>query len=91
MQGFTLENPDPKVTIITADEVALSFHIASTMCVSLISLGSGIFALHLGWMLLNCVNIRVRANRLAAEILHEPYEPEGPAARTAPAKKEVTA
>jgi cytochrome c oxidase cbb3-type subunit 1 len=90
MQGFTLENPNPQVTIITADEIALGFHIASTMCVSLVSIGSGIFALHLGWMLLNCVNIRVRANRLASEILHEPYQPEGPAGPAA-AKKEVVA
>jgi cytochrome c oxidase cbb3-type subunit 1 len=88
-QGASLENSDPQVTIIDADSIANNFHIASTMCISLISLGSGVFALHLGWMLLNCVNIRVRANKLAAEILHEPYEPEGPAGPSA--KKEVAA
>jgi len=88
MQGLALENPDPQVTIDIADQNALNFHIASTLCVSLIALGSGVFALHLGWMLLNWVNIRVRANRLASEILHEPYEPEGPAAAV---KKEVGA
>lgn len=77
MQGVTLENPDPMVTIGIADGVANNFYIAATMCISLISIGSGIFAFHLGWMLLDWFRIQVRGNRLAAEILLEPYEPAG--------------
>ncbi len=77
MQGFTLENPDPQVTIVTATEVAESFSIATTMCLSLLSIGNGIFAIHLGWMFLTWVHIRVRGNRLAAEILQEPYHAPG--------------
>ena len=75
MQGAVLENPDVQVTIVTADNVAISFHIAATMCISLIALGNGIFALHLGWMLIDWLRLRVRGNRLAAEILVEPFEP----------------
>jgi len=74
MQGNTLENPDPHVTIATANNVTVSFHIAATMCISLIAIGNGIFALHLGWMLIDWLRLRVRGNRLAAEILVEPYE-----------------
>jgi cytochrome c oxidase cbb3-type subunit I len=74
MQGLTLENTDPHVTIITAAEVAESFYIAVTMCVSLVAIGNGIFAFHLGWMFLEWVHIRIRGNKLAAEILHEKYE-----------------
>jgi cytochrome c oxidase cbb3-type subunit 1 len=77
MQGFTLENPDPHVTIVTATEVAESFYIAATMCFALVSFGNGIFALHLGWMFVNWLHHRVRNNRLAAEILQEPYEAPG--------------
>jgi cytochrome c oxidase cbb3-type subunit 1 len=80
MQGLTLENTDPQVTILTAGQVSLSFYIATTMCVSLISIGNGIFAFHLGWMLLDWLKIQVRANRLASEILLEPYEPAAPIA-----------
>ena len=72
MQGAMLENPDVQVTIVTADNVAISFHIAATMCISLIALGNGIFALHLGWMLIDWLRLRVRGNRLAAEIFVEP-------------------
>jgi cytochrome c oxidase cbb3-type subunit 1 len=78
MQGNTLENPDVQVTIATATGVALSFHIAATMCISLIAIGNGIFALHLGWMLIDWLRLRVRGNRLAAEILLEPYEGDAP-------------
>jgi cytochrome c oxidase cbb3-type subunit 1 len=53
MQGFTLENPDPQVTIVTATQVSLSFYIATTMCLTLISIGNGVFAYHLGWMVLD--------------------------------------
>ena len=49
------------------------------MCVSLIAIGNGVFALHLGWMLLDWLRQRVRANPLASEILMEPYTPETPA------------
>ncbi|HUB68202.1 MAG TPA: cbb3-type cytochrome c oxidase subunit I [Candidatus Methylacidiphilales bacterium] len=95
-QGFMLENPDPQMTILIVDNTVRNFHIAFTACISLVSIGSGIFALHLGWMLLNCINIRVRANRLASEILGETYEPEGPAGTIhipppAAKKKEVAA
>ncbi len=79
MQGFTLENPDPRVTIVTADEVAVSFYIGTTLCLSLISIGNGIFALHLGWMLLDWLRQQVRRSRLASEILFEPYVEEAPA------------
>jgi len=78
MQGNTLENSDPQVTIVTASDVAISFHIAATMCISLIAIGNGIFALHLGWMLIDWLRLRVRGNRLAAEVLLEPYEGEAP-------------
>jgi cytochrome c oxidase cbb3-type subunit 1 len=74
MQGLTLENPDPQVTIETVTGVANSYHIAATMCISLIAIGNGIFALHLGWMLLDWLRLRVRGNKLAAEILAEPYD-----------------
>jgi cbb3-type cytochrome oxidase subunit 1 len=79
MQGLTLENSDPAVTIMTATGVANSFHIAATMCISLIAIGNGTFALHLGWMLIDWLRLRVRGNRLAAEILLEPYEGDAPA------------
>lgn len=74
-QGATLENPDPLVTIVNADQVALSYVIASTACISLISIGNGIFALHLGWMLVDWLRLRVRESKLASEILNEPYTP----------------
>jgi cytochrome c oxidase cbb3-type subunit 1 len=79
MQGNILENPDTHVTIATATDVSISFHIAATMCISLIAIGNGIFALHLGWMLIDWLRLRVRGNRLAAEILLEPYEGDAPA------------
>ena len=53
---------------------AIGFHIAATMCISLVSIGNGIFALHLGWMLVDWLRLRVRGNRLASEVLLEPYE-----------------
>jgi cytochrome c oxidase cbb3-type subunit 1 len=74
MQGLTLENADPSVTIMEASSVTNSFHISATMCLSLIAIGNGIFALHLGWMLIDWLRLRVRGNKLAAEILAEPYE-----------------
>jgi cytochrome c oxidase cbb3-type subunit 1 len=87
MQGNMLEHTDPAVTIASASGVSVSFHIAATMCISLIALGNGVFALHLGWMLIDWLRLRVRGNRLAAEILLEPYE--GDAAK--PASSEVAA
>jgi cytochrome c oxidase cbb3-type subunit 1 len=87
MEGNTLENPDVQVTIDTATGVVVSFHIAATMCLSLISIGNGVFALHLGWMLIDWLRLRVRGNRLAAEILLEPYEDSTPK----PASEEVAA
>jgi cytochrome c oxidase cbb3-type subunit 1 len=74
MQGLTLENTDAEVTIVTANGVALSFYIAATMCLSLIALGNGVFALHLGWMLLDWLRLRVRSSKLASELLFEPYD-----------------
>ncbi len=78
MQGSILENTDPQVTIVTSTDVSVSFHIAATMCISLIAIGNGVFALHLGWMLIDWLRLRVRGNRLAAEILAEPYEGHAP-------------
>lgn len=74
MEGFTLENLDPNVTIVTANDVSISFFIATTMCLSIISIGNGIFAWHLGWMVVDWLRLRIRANATAAEILNEPYE-----------------
>ena len=79
MEGNTLENPDTHVTIATATGVAVSYHISATMCISLIALGNGVFAFHLGWMLIDWLRLRVRGNRLASEILLEPYEGDAPA------------
>jgi hypothetical protein len=45
------------------------------MCISLIAVGNGIFALHLGWMMIDWVRLRVRGNKLGAELLNEPYTP----------------
>ena len=87
MQGTTLENPDPQVTMLEASSEAISFHIAATMCISLIALGNGVFALHLGWMLIDWLRLRVRGNRLASEILVEPYDGDAPK----PVEKEVAA
>jgi cytochrome c oxidase cbb3-type subunit 1 len=74
MQGLSLENPDPSVTIEVATVNTNSYHIAATMCISLIAIGNGVFALHLGWMLLDWLRLRVRGNKLAAELLVEPYD-----------------
>ncbi|HEV3270572.1 MAG TPA: cbb3-type cytochrome c oxidase subunit I [Candidatus Methylacidiphilales bacterium] len=78
MQGNLLESTDEHVTILTATNLSISYHIAATMCISLIAIGNGVFALHLGWMLIDWLRLRVRGNRLAAEILLEPYEGEAP-------------
>ena len=74
MEGFLLENSDPQVTMATVVQLTTSFHIATTMCLSLISIGNGIFAFQLGWTLLDWLHVRVRGNRLAAELLAERYE-----------------
>jgi cytochrome c oxidase cbb3-type subunit 1 len=84
IEGLTLENTDPQVTIGTATDVTNSYHIAATMCISLIAIGNGVFALHLGWMLLDWLRLRVRGNKLAAELLVEPYDGE-----TAPKEEEA--
>jgi cytochrome c oxidase cbb3-type subunit 1 len=89
MQGQILENPNPQVTILTASNLCISYHIAATMCISLIAIGNGVFAFHLGWMLIDWLRLRVRGNRLAAEILLEPYEEVAPL--PAPASEEVSA
>ena len=88
MEGLTLENSDPAVTIKTVTDVCISYHIAATMCISIIAFGNGVFAFHLGWMLIDWLRLRVRGNRLAAEILLEPYEGDIPAPAT---PEEVTA
>ena len=91
MQGATLENPNVEVTMAAVTGNIISFHIAATMCISLIALGNGIFALHLGWMLIDWLRLRVRGNRLAAEILLEPYEGDATGKTSAQASEEVTA
>ena len=55
MQGLKLESPDPAITIVTADQVSLSFQIGATLCLCVISIGNGIFAYHLGWTFLEYV------------------------------------
>jgi cytochrome c oxidase cbb3-type subunit 1 len=55
MQGLILENPDAQVTIISSMQVSLSFYIGTTMCLTIISIGNGVFAYHLGWMILDCL------------------------------------
>jgi len=87
MQGRQLEYPDVQVTINSVNDVCISYYIAATMCVSLVAVGNGVFAFHLGWMLIDWLRLRVRGNRLAAEILMEPYEGDIPAAKS----EEVTA
>jgi cytochrome c oxidase cbb3-type subunit 1 len=52
VQGAKLESADPSVNILIADQIALQFQIATTLCLSVISIGNGVFALHLGWMFL---------------------------------------
>ena len=80
-QGSVLEETNPVVTIVEANDVSISFHIAATMCISLIAIGNGVFALHLGWMLIDWLRLRIRGNKLASEIFMEPYEPD-PDAKT---------
>ena len=53
MQGFALESTLPEVTISSAVGVTLPFCIAATACISLVALGNGIFAFHLGWLFLD--------------------------------------
>jgi len=91
MQGATIENPDIHVTIATVTNLTVSFHIAATMCISLIAIGNGVFALHLGWMLIDWLRLRVRGNRLAAEILLEPYEGDATGKASGQASEGVTA
>jgi cytochrome c oxidase cbb3-type subunit 1 len=55
MQGLSLENPDAQVTMLTITQVALSFYIGKTMCLTIISIGNGVFAYHLGWLILDWV------------------------------------
>jgi cytochrome c oxidase cbb3-type subunit 1 len=52
LQGGALENPDKQVTIFDIDQAARSYQIATTLCLCIISVGNGIFALHLGWTFL---------------------------------------
>jgi cytochrome c oxidase cbb3-type subunit 1 len=73
MQGLTLESPDAQVSIMTASQLDFSFYIATTLCIGLVSIGNGIFAFHLAWLLLDWLRFGVRHNRLASEILVEPY------------------
>jgi cytochrome c oxidase cbb3-type subunit 1 len=73
MQGMTLEDPNPAVTVSTASQIALSFHIATTMCVALVAIGNGVFAWQLGWTFLAWLYRQVRGNRLMADVLLEPY------------------
>jgi cytochrome c oxidase cbb3-type subunit 1 len=75
MQGLTLENPDPKVTIVIANQVALNFQIATTLCLCVISIGNGAFAFHLGWMFLEWLRGGPRSVGLD-ERPHSPTVPE---------------
>jgi cytochrome c oxidase cbb3-type subunit 1 len=70
-QGATLEDPDKLVTILNADQNALSFQIATTLCLSIISVGNGVFALHLGWTFLEWL-------RGGARSVGENEKPEAP-------------
>jgi len=75
MQGMQLESPDPKATIVTVDTVSLSFQIAATLCLCVISIGNGIFAYHLGWTFLEYLRGGPRSVGLAdtpgAPSMHE--------------------
>jgi cytochrome c oxidase cbb3-type subunit 1 len=51
-QGVTLENPDPRITILNANQNVLSFNIAATLCLCVVAIGNAIFAYHLGWTFL---------------------------------------
>jgi cytochrome c oxidase cbb3-type subunit 1 len=73
MQGLTLENTDPQVTISTVTELSTSFYISVTMCLAIVSIGTGIFAFHFGWTVLDWLHLQARTNRLAAEILKEDH------------------
>jgi cytochrome c oxidase cbb3-type subunit 1 len=55
MQGLALENPDKQVTIVNADQDALSFQIAVTLCFCVIGFGNAVFAYHLGWTFLEWI------------------------------------
>lgn len=89
MQGLTLEKNDPQVTMAIVVQQMISYHIAATMCLSLVSIGNGIFAFHLGWTFLDWLHIHVRGNRLAAELLHETYEDPASVPAAAPPKEVV--
>jgi cytochrome c oxidase cbb3-type subunit 1 len=84
MQGFTLEDPNPAVTVSTASQIALSFHIATTMCIGLVSVGNGVFAFQLGWTFLAWLYRQVRGHKLTADVLLEPYDAPEPAPTAAP-------
>ena len=71
MQGIVLENPVKQVTIVTATGVSLAFYIASTLCLMVISIGNGVFAFHLGWMVLDWVSGAPRSKG-TAERVEEP-------------------
>ena len=90
MQGLSLEDPNPGVTIGTGAQIALSFHIATTMCLALVAAGNGVFAYQLGWTFLAWLYRQSRKSRLVAEILLEPYDAPAPAPIAAP-EKEVAA
>ena len=90
MQGITLENRDPQVTIVNASIKSRSPSTSPPRCASAsIAIGNGIFALHLGWMLLDWLRLPRPGQRLAAEILLEPYE--GRRARRSRLREEVAA
>jgi cytochrome c oxidase cbb3-type subunit 1 len=89
MQGLTLEDPNPAVTVETASQIALSFHIATTMCIALVSVGNGVFAFQLGWTFLAWFYRQARGHRLTAEILLEPYNAPEPAPTAARLKARV--
>jgi cytochrome c oxidase cbb3-type subunit 1 len=74
-QGSKLEDLDPQVTIVTANQVVLSFEIGATLCLCVVSIGNAIFAYHLGWMFLEYLRGGARSvdldDRPAAPTQHE--------------------
>jgi cbb3-type cytochrome oxidase subunit 1 len=76
LQGAKMENEDPLVTIDTSNATTLSYYISGTMCMSIISIGNGVFILHLGWLLVDWFRTLIRRNPTIAELTLEPFEPE---------------
>ncbi len=74
LQGLKLENSDPTVSIDTSTAITLSYYISITMCLSIISIGNGVFIAHLGWLIVDRLRTFVRGDSTLAELTFEPYE-----------------